>query len=261
MKRISLLVCLSLITVWLIQAAVSTASAKTQKTPTKPTRVLIVVTSHFKLGDTGKKTGYYLCEVTHPYFEVTKKKGVVVDFASISGGNPPIDEKSWDLNDEQNRKFMADSKLSSKLNQTLPISKVDATKYAAVIFAGGHGTMWDFPDDKDVQRVISKIYENGGVVAALCHGPAAFANAKLSNGKNLVSGKKLTSFTDEEEAKVELTKIVPFSLEQKLKQRGATIEKSPPFKSKVVVDGRLVTGQNPASGTGVGQAVAGLLPK
>ncbi len=261
MRRLSLLGC-TLFLLVILQIGLPTMADKTvQKVQPKTTRVLIVVTSHFRLGDTGKKTGYYLSEVTHPYFVLTKNKAVTVDFASISGGNAPIDEKSWDLSDEQNRKFMADTKLAAKLNQTLPIAKIDATKYDAIIFAGGHGTMWDFPEDKDVAKVIKTIYEKGGVVAALCHGPSAFVNAKLSNGKNLVNGKKVTGFSDEEEAKVQLTKVMPFSLEQKLKQLGASYSKSPPFQAKVVVDGKLVTGQNPASGAGVGQAVAELLAK
>lgn len=259
MKRRSLLGCL-LLAVALLPSPHANAT-KTQKKEGPANRVLIVMTSHYRLGDTGKKTGYYLCEVTHPYFELTKNKGVTVDFASISGGNAPIDEKSWDLSDEKNRKFMGDSKLSTKLERTLPIEKVDATKYAAVIFAGGHGTMWDFPEDKDVARVIKTIYERGGVVAALCHGPAALINAKLSNGKYLVNGKNVTGFSNEEEAKVGLTKVVPYLLEEKLKERGAKYSKAAPFQAKVVTDGRLITGQNPASGTAVGQAVSALLPK
>ncbi len=219
-------------------------------------RALIVVTSHKQLGDSGKSTGYYLPEVAHPYL-VLKDNGFKIDVASPAGGEAPMDPKSKDLKDPQNKKFMDDKSCANSLKNTLKLSGIKPDNYSVIMFAGGHGTMWDFPDDKDMQRLSKKIYENGGIVAAVCHGPAALVNLKLSNGKYLVSGKKVSTFTNEEESEMKLDKTVPFLLESKLKERGATIEKVPNWKPKVVVSERLITGQNPASAEGVGKAIAG----
>lgn len=223
-------------------------------------KVLIVLTSHDRLGDTGKSTGYYLPELTHPFLALIDR-GLDVDIASINGGKAPMDPKSKDLSDSENKRFLEDKVFSGKLDNTIALKDVDPGQYQAIVFAGGHGTMWDFPDNKDVQRIAPAIYEKGGVVAAVCHGPAALVNLKLSNGKYLVAGKKLTAFTNEEEEKVELAKVVPFLLETSLEERGASFEKSPPFKEKVVVSDRLVTGQNPASAQKLGTEIANLLSK
>lgn len=219
-------------------------------------KILIVVTSHSQLGNTGKPTGYYLPEVAHPAL-VLEKAGYQVDIASPQGGKAPMDERSRDLKDPINKKFLETSE--AKLNNTLALKDVDAKKYKAIIFAGGHGTMWDFADDKNLQKVATQIYEDGGVVSAVCHGPAALVNIKLSSGKYLVDGKKVTGFTNAEEEAVELTKVMPFLLESKLKERGATFNGAGLWQNNVVVDGRLVTGQNPASAGGVGEAVAKVL--
>lgn len=217
-------------------------------------KVLIVVTSHKQLGSTGKETGYFLSEVSHPY-GVLRAKGFDIDIASPSGGSAPIDPKSHDLNDPANKAMLENSESSAKLQNTIKLSKVNPENYAVVFIAGGHGAMFDLPNDKDVARVTAKIYENGGVVAAVCHGPAALVNVKLSNGKYLVEGKRVNSFTNEEEASVRLEKEMPFSLESKLVERGAKFEKAAAFQSKVVSDQRLITGQNPASAEGVGKAI------
>lgn len=139
------------------------------------------------------------------------------------------------------------------------LGELDPSRYSAVFFAGGHGTMWDFADSEAVQKTIRDIWEAGGIVSAVCHGPAALVNAKLSDGNYLVAGKKLAAFTDEEEAEVKYTQVVPYLLATTLKQRGALHQPAPNWSENVVTDGRLVTGQNPASAHGVGEAVVALL--
>ncbi|MEK7358262.1 MAG: type 1 glutamine amidotransferase domain-containing protein, partial [Bdellovibrionota bacterium] len=141
----------------------------------------------------------------------------------------------------------------------MALSAVDPTKYSAVLYAGGHGTMWDFADSAQVQRIASGVYENDGIVAAVCHGPAALVNVKLSNGSYLVSGKRVTGFSNAEEEAAELTKVMPFLLETALIDHGAKFENAALWQKKVVTDGRLVTGQNPASAAGVGAAIAKIL--
>lgn len=221
-------------------------------------KALIVVTSHSALGNTGKKTGYYLPEVSHPYFELAKA-GVEVEIASPKGGRAPIDENSLDLSDPINREFWENPKLRAKLENTLALGSVKVADYQAILFAGGHGTMWDFPTDRSVQKVASAIYEAGGVVAAVCHGPAALVNVKLSNGNYLIEGKDVAGFSNSEEEAAKLTQVMPFLLETQLKDRGGKYSKSSDFTKHVVVSERLVTGQNPASALGVGQEIAKLL--
>lgn len=217
-------------------------------------KALIVVTSHKQLGTTGKETGYFLSEVSHPY-SVLRAKGFDIDIASPNGGNPPVDPKSHDLSDPANKALLENKESSAKLQNTIKLSNVNPENYGVVFFAGGHGAMFDLPDNKDVARVAARIYENGGVVAAVCHGPAALVNVKLSNGRYLVEGKRVNSFTNEEEASMKLEREMPFLLESKLVERGAKFEKAPAFQSKVVSDQRLITGQNPASAEGVGRAI------
>lgn len=217
-------------------------------------RILIVVTNHSQLGNTGVKTGYYLSEVSHPYNNFTNN-GFKVDFASPNGGFAPMDPKSRDLQDPLNKKFLSNKEAINSLKNTISLSNINPKLYKAIIFAGGHGAMWDFPNSKALNRVTADIYEAGGVVAAVCHGPAALVNVKLSNGKSLVTGKKVTGFSNEEESVVKLTKVMPFLLETKLKERGAIFFNNKPFEEKVVVDSRLVTGQNPASASKLSKEV------
>jgi putative intracellular protease/amidase len=222
------------------------------------TKVLIVVTSHASLGATGRSTGYYLSEVTHPYAAL-EQAGFVVDIASPRGGKAPVDDKSLELDDPVNRAFWDRKETRAQLEETLPLRAINASDYRAIVFAGGHGTMWDFPDDGDVQRVAGAIYDAGGVVAAVCHGPAALVNVRLADGRSLVDGKNVAGFSNAEESAAGLTAVMPFLLESKLVERGGKYSKSGLWQPHVVTDGRLVTGQNPASATGVGEAVAGLL--
>jgi putative intracellular protease/amidase len=218
--------------------------------------VLCVVTSHPIKGDSGQPTGFWLSELTHP-LAVLQDAGFKTELASVRGGQPPID--GFDLSDPVNARFWSDQAFRDTLANSLPLGAVDPSRYAAVFFAGGHGTMWDYADSVAVQRVIRETYEAGGVVSAVCHGPAALVNVKLSDGAYLVAGKHLTSFTDEEEAEVEATNIVPFLLASTLKRRGAIHQPASNWAENVVVDGRLVTGQNPASAHGVGVAVRDLV--
>ena len=235
------------------------AKAAEQKGPEKK-RVLIVLTSHGELGKTGKPTGYYLPELSHPLFAMIDA-GLKFDIASPKGGKAPMDPKSKDLTDEANKRFVEDAKLTGLVDHTLTLSKVKSKGYSAIFFPGGHGPMWDLVSDPDVDRLTREIYEAGGTVAAVCHGPAALSNVKLRDGTYLIKGKKVSAFTNEEEKAVKLDTVVPFLLETKLEERGATVEKSPEWEPKVVVDGRLVTGQNPKSATGVGKALVEVLSK
>jgi putative intracellular protease/amidase len=214
--------------------------------------ILCVVTSHPIRGDSGEPTGFAMVELAHP-LEVFDKAGIPYQIASIRGGHPPID--FFDLSDAANDHYWKDKGFRAALADTPLLKDLDPSRYSAVFFAGGHGTMWDFADNEAVQKVIREIWEAGGIVSAVCHGPAALVNAKLSDGSYLVAGKKLASFTDEEEAEVKYTKVVPYLLATTLKERGALHQPAPNWTEKVVTDGRLVTGQNPASAHGVGQAV------
>lgn len=218
--------------------------------------VLFVLTSHGTKGSTGEATGYYLGEVTHPLAELMRG-GFAVEFASIKGGEPPVD--GLDLGDPINARFWNDSSFRRLVANTRPLAAVDPSKYSGVFFAGGHGAMWDFPFDDAVRTVTRAIYESGGVVGAVCHGPAALVNVTLSDGIPLVAGKMVAAFTDSEEHAVKLEKVVPFLLASALVKRGAHHQPAPDWTANVIVDGRLVTGQNPQSASGVGAAMRELL--
>ncbi|MDC3332627.1 type 1 glutamine amidotransferase domain-containing protein [bacterium] len=209
-------------------------------------KVLIVLTSHSQLGDSGKKTGFWLPELTHPYYEL-KDAGYAIDITSIQGGMAPIDADSYDDKDEHNNRFLKDAELMSKVIKSIPIASIEPSDYSVVLYSGGSGTMWDFPNNEHVNRITRVIYENNGLVSAVCHGPAALIDVKLSNGNYLVSGKKIAAFTNDEEADIGQTDILPFLLQDKLKERGAHHAYGKSWAENVVVDGRLITGQNPAS--------------
>lgn len=221
-------------------------------------KTLIVLTSHGELGTTGRPTGWYLPEVSHPH-RVLTARGIEVDFVSPQGGKPPMDPNSRNLDDPDNRAFLENPEWMHKVENTLSPDHVKPNDYGAILYAGGHGTMWDFPGNEQLAHVAAEIYENGGVVAAVCHGPAGLVNVHLSNGDYLVAGKTAAAFTNDEEAAAGLTEVVPFLLESKLIDRGARHTKAANFQSHVVVSERLVTRQNPASAQGVGKAMAELL--
>lgn len=244
MKKLAFLL-VTLLTIGFVQA-------QHQKTQRMKKKILFVVTSHDKKGNTGEDTGYYLGEVSHPW-EVLHKAGYEIDFVSPKGGTPPVD--GFDLKDPVNKEFWENKEYKNKIDHSLQPSQVKPDNYSAVFYAGGHGAMWDFADNTELAGVASKIYENGGIVAAVCHGPSGLVNIKLNNGKYLVDGKKINAFTNEEEAEVKLTNVVPFLLEDKLKERGAKFEKSGLWQNHVVTDQRVITGQNPQSAKSVGEAI------
>ncbi|WP_286487351.1 type 1 glutamine amidotransferase domain-containing protein [Chryseobacterium indologenes] len=244
MKKLTLLF-LSLFTIGFIQA-------QHQKSNDMKKKILFVVTSHDKKGSTGEDTGYYLGEVSHPW-EVLYKAGYEIDFVSPKGGTPPVD--GFDLKDPVNNEFWENKEYKNKIDHSLTPSQVNPKEYSTIFYAGGHGAMWDLADNKELANIASTIYENGGIVAGVCHGPAGLVNIKLRNGKYLVDGKKINAFTNEEESAVKLTDVVPFLLENKLKERGAKFEKSGLWQNHVVTDQRVITGQNPQSAKSVGEAI------
>jgi putative intracellular protease/amidase len=218
-------------------------------------RVLLVLTSHDDLAGV-RQTGYYVGEAAHPW-RVFTDAGYQVDVASIAGGVPPQDGR--DTSDQVQEDFLADPGISAQLANTTKLDDVDPARYDAIYLVGGHGTMWDFPDSKRLDEVGRSVYEAGGVVSAVCHGPSGLVNMKLSDGTLLIDGKTVTGFTNEEEAAVKLTDVVPFLLAQKLKERGANHVAAAPWAEHVEVDGRLITGQNPQSAAAVAREVVKIL--
>jgi putative intracellular protease/amidase len=219
-------------------------------------KALIVVTSHAKLGDTGRATGFYYDEMATPYWTLTDA-GYEVEIASPQGGTAPFDAGSYGKEGERKpsvQRFIDDAVAMAKIHNTHKIGSVKIGDYAAIFMAGGHGTMWDF-NHPDLAKQIGLAWDHGLVVGAVCHGPAALVHAVKANGRPVVEGLRVNSFTDAEEAAVGLTEIVPYLVETELKKLGAHFEGADNFKSHAVRDGRLVTGQNPASV----QAVAALL--
>jgi putative intracellular protease/amidase/ketosteroid isomerase-like protein len=211
-------------------------------------RILIVLTSHAQLGRTGRATGFYVSEAAHPW-KVFADAGYAVDLVSVAGGAPPRDGE--DRTDPVQRAFLDDPWIGAQLSATATPADVDAADYAALLLAGGHGTMWDFPASEPLAELVAAVYEQGGVVGAVCHGPAGLVDVVLSDGSHLVAGRSVAAFTDDEERAVGLTDVVPFALQTALEQAGARHSAAPDFQPWVVRDGRLVTGQNPASATGV----------
>jgi putative intracellular protease/amidase len=211
-------------------------------------KVLIVLTSHDQLGDTGKKTGFWIEEFAAPYYVLTDA-GVDVTLASPKGGQPPIDPKS-DAPESQTdatRRFKEDKALQEKLASTKKLSEVSAGDFDAVFFPGGHGPLWDLSGDQKSIQLIEAFWSSGKPVAAVCHAPAVLLNAKDANGDPLVKGRRVTGFTNSEEEAVQLTDVVPFLLEDELKKKGGQYSKKEDWASYVVKDGLLITGQNPAS--------------
>ncbi|MBD5640886.1 MAG: type 1 glutamine amidotransferase domain-containing protein [Desulfovibrio sp.] len=218
-------------------------------------KVLFIVTSHAKLGDTGKTTGYYLSEVTHPWEALGKDFEISV--ASPKGGDAPVD--GLDLSDPISRKFWEDPQWRKIMANTLRPEEVRPQDYAAIFYAGGHGVMWDFPDNKQLADICSQIYEQGGIVSAVCHGPAGLLNVFLKDGKRLIDGRKLTSFSNAEENLAGTASVVPFLLQTALEKDGAIYSCEKPWSDYVVVDGRLVTGQNPQSALSLGKTLRKML--
>ena len=211
-------------------------------------KVLFVLTSHDQLGTTGKKTGFWIEEFATPYYYfVDNNIDVVV--ATPKGGQAPIDPKSNepDFQTESTKRFFKDAVSQKVLAQTKKLSQVDERDFDAIFYPGGHGPMWDLANDKSSIALIKSFYEHNKPLAFVCHGSAALVNVKDDKDRHLIAGKKITAFCNTEEEAVQLTTVVPFSLEDKLKERGALYDKGADWSSFTVTDGLLLTGQNPQS--------------
>lgn len=211
-------------------------------------KILIVLTSHDKLGDTGEKTGFWLEELAAPYY-VFKDAGVEMTLASPNGGQPPLDPKSAapDAQTEATRRFNADAEATAALAHTHRLADIDAAAFDAVFYPGGHGPLWDLARDPGSARLIEATLGAGKPVALVCHAPGVLRDVHGADGEPLVKGKQVTGFTNGEEAAVKLTDVVPFLVEDMLKAKGGLYSKGPDFGVHVVRDGLLITGQNPAS--------------
>jgi putative intracellular protease/amidase len=211
-------------------------------------KILMVLTSHDKLGDTGRKTGFWLEEFAAPYY-VFKEAGVEVTLASPDGGQPPIDPKSDEprFQTELTRRFEKDAAAIAQLAATVPLHTVTQAGFDSVFYPGGHGPMWDLAEDADSIKLIESFWAAGKPVALVCHAPGALRHVRAPSGRPLVEGRKVAGFTNDEEAEMGLTKIVPFLVEDELKRLGAIFCQVTNWKPFVVTDGLLITGQNPAS--------------
>ena len=224
-------------------------------------KVLFVLTSHDELGNTGEKTGFWIEEFAAPYYELADKN-VEITIASPKGGQPPIDPKSADPSaaTEDTKRFDKDLALQEKLAKTVKLSDINEADYDAIFYPGGHGPLWDLVSDKNSISLIETFYTNDKPIAFVCHAPAVLKNAKV-NGEYLVKGKKVTGFTNAEEEAVGLTKVVPFLLEDTLKNNGADYSKGENWAPYAIEDGLLITGQNPASSKLVAQKLLKQLNK
>ena len=210
--------------------------------------VLMILTSHDELGDTGKKTGFWLEEFAAPYY-VFKDAGATITLASPKGGQPPLDPSS-DTDDNQTddtRRFYADDAAQEALASTKKLDEITVGEYDAVFYPGGHGPLWDLAEDKTSIALIEDAIQAGTPVAAVCHAPAVFRHTKAADGTPLVKGKTVTGFANSEEDAVGLTDVVPFLVEEMLKDNGGDYSKTSDWGVHVVQDGLLITGQNPAS--------------
>ena len=223
-------------------------------------KVLMVLTSHDKLGNTGEKTGFWLEEFAAPYF-VLKDADVDIVLASPKGGQPPLDPKSDqpDFQTDDTRRFANDTDAQKQLANTVVLETVDAEDFDAVFYPGGHGPLWDLTDNADSLQLIETLYAAGKPVASVCHAPTVLINAKDKSGRYLVENKNITAFSNSEEDGVGLSQVVPFLMEDALKQRGAVYHKGEDWASFVQVDGLLITGQNPASSAETAKALLQLL--
>ena len=219
-------------------------------------KVLIVLTSHDQLGDTGKKTGFWLEEFASPYYHL-KDAGVQVTLASPCGGQPPLDPKSYepDFQTDDTRRFDDDQAAQNELANTAKLAEMKVEDFDAVFYPGGHGPLWDLHNDNDSIALIEGFITAGKPVATVCHAPAVLLKAKDQNGDPLVKGKKVTGFSNSEEAAVELTDVVPYLLEDQLVSMGGVYQKVEDWNSLAVVDGLIITGQNPGSSAAVAEAL------
>ncbi|WP_348646761.1 type 1 glutamine amidotransferase domain-containing protein [Flammeovirga sp. SubArs3] len=242
----------------------SCGSEKTSQSNTEaqPKKVLFVLTSHDQMGNTGEKTGFWIEEFATPYYFL-KDQGVEITLASPKGGQPPFDPRS-DADNAQTpstKRFKADQEAQKQMANTLKLSAVKADDYDAIFYPGGHGPLWDLSTDKTSIALIESFYNAGKPVSAVCHAPAVFKETKAKDGSPLVKGKKVTGFSDEEEAAINLTEVVPFLVEDMLKENGGIYSRGDNWAAYAVEDGLLITGQNPASSELVAKKLLAKLTK
>lgn len=221
-------------------------------------KILLVLTSHAQFGNTGKPTGYYLPEASISA-KIISDAGFEIDFVSPQGGTPPF--VAGNEPDPADEWFLQDELIQNRVNNSLKPSEVDVNAYNAIYYIGGHGTVWDFKDNQELQEITRQIWENNGIVAGVCHGPIGLINVKLSNGKYLIDGKKIASFSNAEEEAEGGVGVVPFFVADELAAHGAILTHAPLWEANVIADGNFVTGQNPASAKGVSEEIIQLLKK
>lgn len=221
-------------------------------------RILVVLTSHGALGDTGRPTGFHWEELTTPYW-IFRDAGIEVEIASVAGGRAPHDPASLrdeaEVNAPSVARFLRDPAAMAALHGAMPVGEAQPARYDGVFLPGGHGTMWDLPGSAPLARLVGALFDSGRAVAAVCHGPAGLVAAVRADGRPIVEGRRVNSFTDAEEAAVGLTAVMPFLLEARLRELGGLFEGGPNFQAYAVRDGNLVTGQNPASAGAVARHV------
>ncbi|HEK1768286.1 TPA: type 1 glutamine amidotransferase domain-containing protein [Pseudomonas putida] len=219
-------------------------------------KILMVLTSHDQLGNTGKKTGFWLEEFAAPYY-VFIDAGAQITLASPKGGQPPLDPKSDepDAQTDATRRFQQDTEAQIALADTIPLGEIDPYDFDAVFYPGGHGPLWDLAEDKDSINLLEALYASNKPIAAVCHAPGVFKQVKAADGESVVKGKRVTGFTNSEEEAVGLTDVVPFLVEDMLKANGGEYSKAADWASYVVEDGNLITGQNPASSEAAAQSL------
>ncbi len=223
-------------------------------------KILIVLTSHSALGDTGEKTGFWVEEFAAPYYELLDA-GAEITIASPLGGQPPVDPKSEaaDAQTPATKRFYGDIEAIDKVAKTIKLNDIKEADYDAVFYPGGHGPLWDLANDENSIKLIEHFYNTQKPIAFVCHAPAALVKVKAENGQPLVKGKKLTGFSNTEEEAVGLTKVVPFLLEEELKKLGAHYSKGADWSDYTEQDGLLITGQNPASSASVAKLLLATL--
>lgn len=216
-------------------------------------KILVVLTSVSKYPNMNRANGLWLGEAVH-FVKKVENANYQVDYVSPLGGYTPIDPHSLSMADETDWEWYQNKRFMNRLGKTLKPAEIDPKNYCAVYYAGGHGVVWDFYDNKELQEISRAIYEDGGIISSVCHGAIGLLNIKLSNGDNLIKGKKVTGFSNAEEQIVELDSVVPYLTEDELSKRGAKYEKAAkPWVPYAVTDQRVVTGQNPASGASVAE--------
>jgi putative intracellular protease/amidase len=243
-----------------VRSVESWAGRRSSEQRSNVVKVLVVLTSHDQLGNTGRKTGFWLEELAAPYY-VFKDAGAEIVLASPKGGQPPLDPKSNEpsFRTDLTRRFEADAAAKAQLASTVRLDSVASDDFDTVFYPGGHGPMWDLPEDQSSIDLIESFLAAGKPIALVCHAPAALRHVKTPDGKPLVQGKKFTCFTNTEEEAVALTKVVPFLVEDELKAEGGVFSRAEDWRVHVVTDGLLITGQNPASSGPAAERLLGLL--